>query len=575
MNAGAPMNAGPPMNAGTQVQFRDVALLVLFTSLLNLAALGTRDLWNPNEPIYGLAVKEMFERQDWLVPTVNGQTFAEKPILYFWAALVSSHALGEVSEFSVRTPAALAGVGSVVLIYLWILPYAGRRRALLAATLMATQYGVFWGSRTIQMDILVLFFTLGTLLPLTRMLDHGLDPKKAWMLAGLSAGLGFSAKGPVVVVLPALVFLAYSASLRRSPLENIRSIMLGAVVGLIFACPWYLALWLDGRPDVLYEVLIRQNFVRFVDAWDHHQPWWYYLKYFWLDFAPWSWFVPLAAGLTYASPKERSLDRLAWLWILVLLIFFSLSESKRAPYLLPIAPAVACLASSVIGRFDRRELSNKRRAAALVIFGFLAFLMSVAGVALISQVQAGRPPLDAANLARAGILLSAVFLTGGLVLSVFLIWDRRRSQSRAGRWLIVWISGLYLTTSIAAYPAVNPLKSARGFCELMNASVAPNASLASYRFWDWRAGYPYYSQRTIPDIETARELQAYWNSGSEVYLLVEGEYLDEARQVLQLGTPLLHQRIGSREAYLFAKDSRQDGGLSSSDTTSHVARGAP
>ena len=83
---------------------RDLLVIVLATATLFGVALGARDLWNPNEPVYGQAVAEMAARGDWLLPTVNGNEFGEKPILYFWLARISSRALGGVSELALRVP---------------------------------------------------------------------------------------------------------------------------------------------------------------------------------------------------------------------------------------------------------------------------------------------------------------------------------------------------------------------------------------------------------------------------------------------------------------------------------------
>ena len=116
-------------------EFRtDALILVLFSGFLFFVALGARDLWNPNEAIYGRATVEMAERGDWLMPSVNGKVFAEKPILYYWAALSAAKLFGGVDEFSLRVPSALAGMLSVFLTYLLVLPYAGRRRAYPQAT---------------------------------------------------------------------------------------------------------------------------------------------------------------------------------------------------------------------------------------------------------------------------------------------------------------------------------------------------------------------------------------------------------------------------------------------------------
>ncbi len=151
--AGSADQAPPGADAIHRAAWSDIALLCLGAALLFGLALGARDLWNPNEAIYGQAVAEMAQRGDWVIPTVNGKVFAEKPILYFWAARASAELLGEVDELSLRVPSVLVGVLAVVLTYLLVLPYGGRRRAVLAAAMLATQFQVFWIAHWGKIDI--------------------------------------------------------------------------------------------------------------------------------------------------------------------------------------------------------------------------------------------------------------------------------------------------------------------------------------------------------------------------------------------------------------------------------------
>ena len=124
----------------------------------------------------------------------------------------------------------------------------------------------------------------------------------------------------------------------------------GALVLLLVGGSWYALLGGAGRTDVLHEVLVRQNLVRFTDAWDHVKPWWYYAQYPW-QYVPAIALLPLVPFLPGRADRERDLHRLAWTWIATTVLFFSLSTSKRAPYLLPIAPAIALLAAAVLSRF--------------------------------------------------------------------------------------------------------------------------------------------------------------------------------------------------------------------------------
>jgi 4-amino-4-deoxy-L-arabinose transferase-like glycosyltransferase len=509
--------------------------------------LGARDLWNPNEPLYGRAVAEMEQRGAWLVPTVNGEVFDEKPILYFWLARASARLFGGVNEFSLRLPSALAGVVSVLMVYLLVCPYGGRWRAGIAAALFGTTYIVFWSARSVQMDLLLAACTLGAVLAATRVLDHGVTPWRGWPLAGLAIGLGCLAKGPVGLICPAIVLLLYGASTGRLGVLLRQALPLSAGVALAVAAPWYLLLWLGGETDFLFEVLYRQNVARFFEPWDHAAPWWYFLVYFWIDLAPWSFFVPIAAGLSGRDDGQRRLERLAWLWIAGLVIFFSFSASKRSVYILPVAPAVAILVSRLAERLpDDERLEVWRRRAARIVLASLGAVLLVAA-AYLEWVAIERYPLVAAAGRAAALLL----LAGGLAILIGLV-RTARNPVEAPAALAALTTSLYLLAAVWVLPAADVYKSARPFCEAVNARVAADQPLRAYRTWKWRAGYAYYTGRNIPRLNSPEELARYWERPKRVFLIVERSDEEEFFSVVGHVEPLVARPIGSNFASLFA-----------------------
>lgn len=522
----------------------DLLALGAGAALLFTILLGARDLWNPNEPLYGQAIAEMAERGDWLVPTVNGQVFDEKPILYFWLALAAAQVGGAVNEFTLRLPSALSGVVAVLLSYVLVHPYAGRLRARLAAVLFATTFVVFWSARSVQMDLLLCACALGAVVAAVRTLDHGLSAPWGWSLAGAATGLAVLAKGPVGLVAAGLPVLLYVASTRRVT-ELLRpATVLGVATLTLVAAPWFLLLWAHGETSFLGEVLYRQNVVRFREAWDHQAPWWYYLAYFWIDMAPWSFFVPLAWGLPGWDEAERKLDLLAWLWIAALIGFFSLSASKRSPYILPAAPAVAVLVSGVAERWVCGRLSGWRLRASLSVSAALGLLLLGAGVYLQLRVLPRYTLLE-----PFGQGVSALLMLGGLLVVAAALARRTRLASPLA--LFSLVVTLYLWAAVAVLPRVDAYKSSRSFCEAVNARVAWDHPLSAYRPWKWRAGYSYYTGRRIPRLSSIEELSSYWAREEPVFLIVERGELGEARTVLGDAEPLLAAPVGANFAYLF------------------------
>ena len=66
---------------------RRVQFLLVFAGIvLLLPSLFLRDLWKPDEPRYAQVAREMSETGEWIVPHLNGETYAHKPPLVFWIA---------------------------------------------------------------------------------------------------------------------------------------------------------------------------------------------------------------------------------------------------------------------------------------------------------------------------------------------------------------------------------------------------------------------------------------------------------------------------------------------------------
>ncbi len=523
----------------------DLALLALFAAVLFCVSLGARDLWNPNEPTYGQAVAEMAASGDWALPTVGGRVFAEKSILYYWMALTAARLFGGVDELTLRLPLACSGIAGVLLVYLLVYPYVGRAVARVTALLYATTFMVWWGARSVQMDSLVTVSTLAAVLAITRVLDHGRPAWTGWTLAGLAAGLGFAAKGPVALVLPAAVLLPYLASTGRLRSLLAAPVAAGAASCLLAGAPWYLILWARGETAVLAEVLVRQNVTRYVEAWDHAAPWWYYLEYFWIDMAPWAWFVPLAVALPGRSEETRRLGRLAWSWIFGVLLFFTLSASKRSAYILPLAPAVAILAGAVAARLIGGGLPAPRRRIALGMMTAIALALAGAGWFFRGGLVERYP--EAATALGAVVLL----LTAGALACAAGLARPLRAAVAVPSAFFSMVLCLYLLAAVVVLPAADRYKSMRGFCNQVLSLVAPDEPLASFGFWQWRAGHRFYTGRAIPNLESEDELARYWSAERRAFLLLTERQLDRARNVIGDAAPLLERRVGGGTAYLF------------------------
>src|SRR5689334_14000619 len=112
------MSRPKSVNSKLHSSLRSCLYFIAFASGLFLFGLGWRDFWAPVEPRYAEIARVMFLKGQWLVPTVNGDLYTDKPIFYFWLVLIGAKIFGGVTEWTVRLPAALGGVGCVMATYL-------------------------------------------------------------------------------------------------------------------------------------------------------------------------------------------------------------------------------------------------------------------------------------------------------------------------------------------------------------------------------------------------------------------------------------------------------------------------
>ncbi|HZH84467.1 MAG TPA: glycosyltransferase family 39 protein, partial [Phototrophicaceae bacterium] len=104
------------------------------------------------EPRYAEIARVMFLKGQWLVPTVNGDLYTDKPIFYFWLVLLGAKLFGGVTEWTVRLPAAFGGVGFVVTTFLIGRDFFSARSGFMAAVVLATSMRVLWEARWAHVD---------------------------------------------------------------------------------------------------------------------------------------------------------------------------------------------------------------------------------------------------------------------------------------------------------------------------------------------------------------------------------------------------------------------------------------
>ena len=398
---------------------RPVLTLLLLSTLTFFLGLGRPAITDADEAYYAEASREMVESGDWLTPHYNYVDRWQKPVLYYW--LTSSlYVIAGPAESAARFWSALSGVGLVLLT--WVAARDGRgtahdaRAAWLAGAIVATCYGYFAIARMALPDLPLAFFvTLGIWSALQR----------RWALAGLAAGLGFLMKGPVALVVPALVLIPVWIRERPSWRPLLQGCALAAVVFAAIGLPWYVAMWREHGSAYLESFFLGDNLERFAtERFNETRSPLFYVPVLLGGLMPWSPFLMLLApGATQVLRRRRRLTADEWrlaLWAAMPLLFFSVSIGKQPRYILPVLPPLAILlARSVSGRIASAGAGGSAtllRTATWTTAGVVALL-----VVLLMRAE----PLFI------NALSTALGIAGAFVAAIAMAWvAARRSWSR-------------------------------------------------------------------------------------------------------------------------------------------------
>lgn len=401
------------------------AALVLFGLSFDL---GGYPLLDPDEGRNAEVAREMAVTNDYVLPRLNGLPYLDKPVLYFAAAALSMELFGP-NIVAARLTSLVFTVCTLILICWFGSRRFGREAGLVAAVATATAPLTLAYARTVIFDSALTFFVVLALVafyesieratprptgatgddsakrlswegtggvtdgPVFPLSSNGLRGSGEWwrLLAWGALAFGVLTKGPVALALPLMVVVPYAAVRRawRGLADLVSVLLFIALLG-----PWLLAVSRE-IPEFLEYALVTETALRIAtDELHRTEPFWYFFAILPAAALPWS--VVVLGGWRELKSLGRGKLRgsqllFLILWIVVPLAFFTLSQSKRPQYVLPLVPAIALLVGVLwTARPDR--LPGVRAAA--MFLGVLGITLLL-GRGRISDIVAATPLIAA------------------------------------------------------------------------------------------------------------------------------------------------------------------------------------
>ena len=468
---------------------RSVVLLLALTAALLLFRLGAVPLIGPDEPRYTRVAVEMHREGSYLVPTLQGRPWLEKPPLYYWLAGAAFSALGE-TETAARLPSVLAAlllVGSTVF-------FGGRLHgeapALHAGFAAATAPLLFIYGRSAAMDML-LAATVTCAVGLLALRLLGLAGPGVVPVAWLFMALATLAKGPLGLLLPGLIVGGYIVATRQWSLARAALSPLGIVLFLLVAGPWYALMWRHQGQAFVDVFLLNHNLQRFTSTIHRHPgPLFYYVPVLLAGAFPWSGLA--VAGLGTLRPRGARADVFVLLWLVLPFLFFSAAGSKLPGYILPCLPPLALVTGRAADEMVRGNLRGPLgpRAAAMVT------LLLACGVAAA--------PLYLRSIGEPDWRLAIPFAVWCLLVGLGLRLRATRDPAGAIGLLRVGAAGMLVLLAWAAPPILARRESGRS----LFARTGGHEVLV-WGAWRtaWMAGY-YYNDGRVQEVATLDQITA-------------------------------------------------------------------
>ncbi|WP_265594622.1 glycosyltransferase family 39 protein [Haloferula sp. BvORR071] len=345
-------------------KLKELVLVAMAAAIWFCAFIGLRPLADPDEGRYTEISREMAISGDYVTPRLNGVKYFEKPPLVYWLSALTFKAFG-VNHFTARLWIAVFAVLGCLLTYYAAYSIYGRAAGIWSVGVLATTLIYYVLAQVILLDMAVSVMISGALFSFLLGVrePRGAKRRSLFMAHYAFMGLATLCKGLIGFLIPGAVMFLWLLLLGRW--RSLRPFypVSGIALFLVIAVPWHVLVGLanhsaNHKLDFTWFYFVHEHFERFTTTVHRRfEPWWFFLPILVGGLLPWTVFAWQAVARSLRGGwKGRKEQAEAWflvIWIVFVMGFFSASQSKLIPYILPVIPACAVL----IGRYvaERRR----------------------------------------------------------------------------------------------------------------------------------------------------------------------------------------------------------------------------
>lgn len=355
------------------LQLTSFMLLCFFAFTYNLSEVPP---YHADENFYVTSSRSMIESDDYITPTYNDQKRFAKPIIFYWL-ITSSYEIFGVNLFSARLVSAFFGTLCIPLVFMTACRLFDYKTAIISALLLPGCYLHFQIARWAITDMTLNFFTLSTFYFFIRGFQDKPNKNISYYFAYICMGIGFMTKGPIAIIIPALVIGGFLITLRNwEELSKLR-LGYGTIILAAIILPWFVTMLIIHGDEFKNHILGAELRDRLI----HDTPFsLYYFGVIIRYYLPWSFFFLAALAVRFLqnltqpiyAPSTKSYflllseklkvwyshithkDNQAFLfsiiWLVFPLILFTLFRIEHSRYMLPVSAPIAMITAQFFSK---------------------------------------------------------------------------------------------------------------------------------------------------------------------------------------------------------------------------------
>lgn len=452
---------------------------------------------------------EMFQRDDWVLPTFNGQLRTDKPPLHYFFMMVSYRVFG-INPFAARFFSVVMGLLTVASVYFFTRRMTNERTAFFSGLVMASSLFVIAEFHLAVPDPYFIFFLTLSWLSFA----YALTTQRSgyFVLSYVAIALAFMSKGPAALVLSGLIFLTLLYLRGQLTWAFLKTAMLpaGILAFIAVTVEWWVQVWRKTDGEWVKGFLLGHNVDRFLAPYEDHGSFpgmaILVLLVALLPLSPW---LPASMIRIWKEHRGNALLMVSLLSVVVVVLFFSISRTFLPNYIGPAVPFAAIL----IGFAIDHAISHPPARARFWVGISVVFLLGLIAVLALAIRQdrwiSGMPEL------------AALFLPWPI--GAFIAWwalGRGKQEMAWSSYLLsFWMAGvLIFQIGVPRILEINPVQASLPIVKTTDREVI------GYRLFN--PAYVFALQRPLLTYFTAAEVISY-SSNRRVMVLTRKEHQDD------------------------------------------------